>query len=114
MHFNAASFAIEERVVPERLEIDVGVKLAVDARQEIEIEFGGHARGIVVGAAKRVLVLDQVDTDQEQRTGAEHQPDMAEKAKRFIGLEIADGRAGEEADACQAGKMRRNIEWSGK
>ena len=42
--------AIEERVMLERRKIEIGAKLAVDARQEIEIEFCGHAFGVVIGA----------------------------------------------------------------
>ena len=35
--------AIEESMVLERGEIEIGAELAIDARQQIEIELRGHA-----------------------------------------------------------------------
>ena len=94
----------------EGVEIEIGAELAIDARQQIEIEFRGDTLGIVVGAVENLRVLDQIDADHEQRARAQHVAGMAQKFARFVRLEIADGRAGKEADPRQRrdhGRQRR-------
>src|SRR3954468_23092694 len=41
MHLDARTLAVEERVMLEAGQIELGAELAVDARQQIAIEFGG-------------------------------------------------------------------------
>src|ERR1700691_4324521 len=43
MHLDAAAAGVEESVVLERGEIEIGTELAIDAREQIEIELGGDA-----------------------------------------------------------------------
>ena len=90
--------------------IEIGAELAIDARQQIEIEFRGHAFGIVVGGTENLGVLDQIDADDEDRARAQRVGGMAQEFRRFMRLEIADGRARKEADPRQRRDRRRNFE----
>src|SRR5512137_1161892 len=47
MHFDAMALAVVERAMLENIQPESTAKLAVDAREQIEIEFGGHACGVV-------------------------------------------------------------------
>src|SRR5262249_35294205 len=52
MHLDAAALAVVERPMAERLDIEVGSELAIDAREQIEVELRGHACGIVIGGVE--------------------------------------------------------------
>ena len=94
----------------EGAEIEIGAELAIDARQQIEIEFRRDALGIVVGVVENFGVLHQIDADHEQRALAQHAAGMAQEFARFVRLEIADGRSRKEADPRQRsdrGRQRR-------
>src|ERR1700728_1973462 len=64
VHFDA--------VVLERCKIEIGAELAIDAGEQVQVEFRSHAFGIVVGAIKNVGRLGEIDSDHEYRTGPEH------------------------------------------
>ena len=49
MHLDARALAVEEGVMLEAAEVEVGAELAVDARQQIEIELRGDALLVVIG-----------------------------------------------------------------
>src|SRR5882672_12483576 len=48
VHLDAAGRLVVERLVAERGEIEIGTELAVDARKQVEIEFGRDALPVVV------------------------------------------------------------------
>src|SRR5215813_1509515 len=97
VHFDATALAIVESVMTERVEIEVGSELAVDARKQVEVEFRGDTRGVVVGSVEDARVLDEVDTDDQRGLGAQHAAGMAKESAGVMRFEIADGRTGEEA-----------------
>ena len=110
VHFDPILLAIVEGMMLERSQIEVGAEFAIDARQEIEIEFCRHAFGIVVGRTQDIRVFDQVDADHQHRAGPKNGAGMAQKFGRLIWLEIADGRAREEPHPRPHGDRRRNLE----
>ena len=85
----------------EGVDRDVAVELAVDAREEVQVELGGHAFGIVIGGDQPLDRLDPVHPDQQLRAGAEQRAELAQQVGRAPRDEIADGRAGEEAELGQ-------------
>ena len=52
MHFDAVTLAIVKGVMLERVEVEIAAELAVDAREQVEIERGGDAGGVVVGGVE--------------------------------------------------------------
>ncbi len=98
----------------ERGQIEIRAEFAIDARQQIEIEFRGHARGIIIGGTEDLGVLDQIDADDEDRAGAQHGAGMAQKFRRLMRFEIADGRAREKADPRQLCDRRRKLKGLGE
>ena len=59
--------------------------------------------GVVIGGDQPLDRLDPVHADQQQRAGAEQFAELAQQVGRAARHEIADGRAGEEAELGQAG-----------
>ena len=71
-------------------------ELAVDPREQVEVEPGGHPLGVVVGGFEEGRVLVQVGP-QEQPVGRVHAPgQQREQVDRLVGLVIA--QAGAEED----------------
>ncbi len=75
----------------------------------LRLNFGGDAGGVVIGAIENVGRLDEIDADDEQGSRPEHASGVAQELRRLMRLEIADGRAGEEADPPHAGDRRRQL-----
>src|SRR5271156_4486299 len=61
VHLNPMTFAVVEGVMLKGGEIEIGPQLAIDARQQIEVEFRSDALGIVVGAVENVGQLFKID-----------------------------------------------------
>src|SRR5579863_10116073 len=96
MHLHAAALAAPARPMPELIEFEGSAEFAIDPAQQIEIEGGGDARRIVIGALEDRRVLAQIDADDHRGTCPEKPPRAFEKVARFVAGEIADGRAREE------------------
>ena len=79
-------------------EVEIAAELAVDAREQIEIEGGGDAARIVIGGDQDPLGLLQIDAEQEGAARPEQPRGIAEEGARLVMGQIADGRAGEEAE----------------
>ena len=56
------------------LRVEVGVELAVEHRQHVAVELGGHAGGVVVGRDEPVDVLHEVGAEQQRVAGREPWP----------------------------------------
>src|SRR5690554_7332145 len=70
MHFHAMFWLVEERDMPERVEIEVGSGDPVEVAQDIQIELSGDATLIIVGVVENARILDQVDANQQVSVGA--------------------------------------------
>ena len=66
--------------------------------QQIEIEGGGDAPRIVIGGDENRARLLQIDAEEKGAARAEQARGVAEERARFGMRQIADGRAGEEAE----------------
>src|SRR5262245_36734109 len=65
MHLDAPALAFVERPMAERIEIEIGGKLAIEAHEQIEVELRGHALGVVISSVENAGVLDEIDADDE-------------------------------------------------
>src|SRR5581483_10563653 len=99
MHFNAMPLAVIKCVVLEGVELERAAELAIDALEQVAVELGGNARLVVISGGEHLASLDQIDADDQHGASAEDFCRVAQERRRFIWLEIADGRAGEEAHA---------------
>src|SRR5215468_4843869 len=113
MHLDPAPLAVVERPVAERIEIEIGAKLTIEAREHIEVELRGHALGVVIGGIENADVLDEIDADDEGRTSAQDAAGITQERNRNMRLEIADRRAREEPGPCQTHYRARQPEWQG-
>ena len=67
----------------------------------LRLNCGGDAFGIVIGGDQPLDRLHPVHADQQLRAGAEQVAEMAQQVGRAARHEIADRRAGEEAELGQ-------------
>ena len=107
VHLDAAGERVVERVVREAPQVEVTAELAIDAREQIQIEGRGHALCIVIGGVQHIGIFLEIDADDH---GAAR-PDLAaghlEERVRLLRREIADGRAWEVDDPARGAAIRR-------
>src|SRR5947209_4477922 len=96
MHLDPALALVVERDVAEGAHMEVGLKLAVDARQKVQVEGGGDAERIVVGGFEDGGVFLQVRADEQPVARAEHTAHAAQEVARLPAVEVADVGAEEE------------------
>ena len=82
MHLDALLAPDVVGPVRECVEVEVGVELAVDPREQVEVERGGDAPAIVVGGPDDRFVLVEVEADQEAAAVADEPGDRAEQSRR--------------------------------
>ena len=90
----------------EAAQVEVGAELAVDARQEVQVEGSGDACLVVVGRVQRRGILLEVDADQHLRRHAARQ---GEEGVGLVGRQVADGGAGE-IDHARCAPAHRDVE----
>src|SRR5262249_30582537 len=98
MHFDAAVGLIIDRIMSKAPDIDIATELAIDTLQEIEVEGCSDSAAVVIGRDQNRRVLLQVDADEKRGATPEQARGIDEKSVGFRVGEIADGRAGEEAE----------------
>ena len=64
VHLDAPGLFIVDRLMGEAVEIEIAAKLTIDADEQIEIEFGGNAFGVVIGGDQDRGRLLEIDPDQ--------------------------------------------------
>src|SRR5437660_1410507 len=79
---------IIEGAVLEPLKIEIGTELALDAREQVEIELCREAGFVIVGGMKDARLLHQIDTDDQSCAASQHAPGMAQEFAGFLRLEI--------------------------
>ena len=65
VHLDAAEGGVVERLVTERAQVEIGAELAIDAREEVQVELRGDALRVVVGGVQPRRILLEIDPDQE-------------------------------------------------
>ena len=88
-----------ERDMRKTIEIEIAAELAVDPRQQVQVERGVHAGLVVVSAVEDCRVLLQIGADQHLAARAEQLCPVREKFDDLLWLKIADCRAREKPDA---------------
>ena len=71
--------------VLELVGVEVGAELAVEDGEDVLVELGGDAGGVVVGGLEPGGVLDQVGAEQEPVLGAEQCRDPGEEVAPGVG-----------------------------
>src|SRR5258707_8647318 len=71
MHLDAARALVVERAVRERSEVERSAELAIDAAEEIEIEGGSDAEGIVVCGLEDRARLAKISAQEKSVAGNE-------------------------------------------
>ena len=67
IHLDAMRHGIVGRVMGKAVQIEIGAQFAIGARQQILVEQGGDAGGIVIGGMQPHRVLHQIHADQQAR-----------------------------------------------
>ena len=93
MHLHAAALAVPQCHVAPGARVEIGVGLAVGAREQVEVELRRHAATVVIGRDHDLRVLDQVHAQQE----AVQRARMTQKSDDLAIFQIADGRARKES-----------------
>ena len=78
----------------ERVDIEVGAKLPVDSRQQVQAECRADASAVVIRGPDDRLVFVEVESDQQAATLADEPSDRAKEAEGRPRAEVADRRAG--------------------
>src|SRR5438552_6928635 len=85
------------RLMPKILQHKVGMQLAVDAGEHIEIERRGHACGVIVSRQDDRERFLKIGPQKQRITGQQASADVGEEAVCGVRIEIAD-RASQEQD----------------
>src|SRR5262249_10152882 len=109
VHLDPALLAVIASVMLERGEVEIGVKLAIDPRQQVQVEFGGDAFRIVVGGTQHLDALNEIVADNENSSVAKGRAGMIQEFYRLVMLEIADSRSRKKTDTRQIGDRRRHV-----
>jgi len=64
----------------EELQIEIAAEFAIDPGQDILVERGGNASGIVVGVEEHLPIFDQVRAEQQRIAGKKLAADIAQNA----------------------------------
>src|SRR5687767_9412965 len=98
----------------ERVERNITVQLAVDATEQIQVEFGSDAFRIVISGDQPADLLYPVHSNQQLGTGAEGSTEMAKQVGCAPLYEISDCRAGKESQPRHAIDRRRKLDILGE
>src|SRR5947209_5270149 len=79
MHFDAMPLGIVEGMVAEACQVETAAELAVDAREQIEIELRRDAGAIIVGGIEDFRILHQVNADDKACAASQHAPGLAQE-----------------------------------
>jgi hypothetical protein len=93
MHFDTLLHGVVTRFVPERPEVKIGAQLAVDTREEIQIERGGDSKRIVVGFEQLGKRFFKICAEEERIARKQYAVNFGEKTLGSVTIEIADRAA---------------------
>ncbi len=102
VHLDPAAGDVVERLVLERAQVEVRAQLAVEPRQEIEVESRGITLRIVVREVENLHGLLQVHADQHAARPAHQRTSPPQERLCLLWLEVTDRGAGEEHHPARA------------
>jgi hypothetical protein len=107
VHLDAAFVAVPAGAVDEGVEVEVGVEVAVEAAEDVEVEVGGDAGCVVVGGQDGgdglVGAGGEVGAEEEGVAGLEVGAEAAEDGVGFLRREVADAGADVEGEDASPG-----------
>ena len=107
VHFDAPLRFVIGGLVKETPQVEITAELVVDAPKQIEIEGCGDAGRVVIGGQQNAQVLFQIGADHQPAVGAENTAHVGEQRTGIGAQEIADRRAGKEAELRALGQFLR-------
>src|ERR1035438_2163381 len=93
MHFYAAGLGIYFGDMGELTQVEIGVEFAIDARQQIKIEGGGHSDFVVIGFNQVRRRLFQIRAQQKRIPGLENTANFGQEFYPSLPIEIANRAA---------------------
>src|SRR5579885_345087 len=78
IHLNTPRLHIVRRVVIESRDIEIGPKFAIGPHQQVAVEGGRHAQGIIVGGVQNARVLFEIEAD-KKTSARKASPDRPEE-----------------------------------
>ncbi len=96
MHLDPPFLPIAEDPVAEGLEIEPPIQLAVDPRQQVEVERRRHPQRIVVGGEQDALGFLEVRPEEKTLTRIQQVSHVAHQGEPLPRIQVADGGAEEE------------------
>lgn len=93
MRLDAPGLRVVAGAMFELVQLEIGLQLAIDPRQQVEGEFTGYPGGIVVGGFEDCRILLQIDTDQRRTLTTHFDGHRAQQADRLALLEVAQRRS---------------------
>lgn len=94
-HFDATFSFVVEGAMFEAIDIDLGAAFAVDAGEEVEVEGGGDALGIVVGGFEDIGGFVEINADEERGVFAAPDAEVTQEIGGLWASEVPDGGTGE-------------------
>src|SRR5258708_9270520 len=94
VHFDAAALREIAREMAKSTQIEIGAELAIDSRQQIQVERRGHPLRIVIRGIEQRRSFLQIDTYQRGAASAQRRRPAREERVCIGRREIPDGRAG--------------------
>src|SRR5690606_7032629 len=97
VHLNAALRIIPDCRMMERTLVKIGPEFAVDTREQIEVEFCGDTRTVVVCRAQHFRIFHKIGAKHEGCRISELTPCPGEKLPATFRPEVSDGGARKES-----------------
>ena len=88
----------------QQVRVERAVELGIDAGDEIEIEGGGNALGVIIGSFKHSRRLDAIGANQDGVTLAHALAEALQHLACGLWFEISNCRARKEQDAAALGQ----------
>ena len=93
MHLDAALVLVPSCLMSERAKIEVGIQLAIDAAQQIQIEGGRNAGRVVVCIQHAFDIFYQIGSNQEHVARIQRAVKALKEVELFSALKVSDGAA---------------------
>ncbi len=107
MHLDPTLHGIVEGVVAEGAEVERGVELAVQPREDVQIEVRRHTLGVVVRGVQQHGVLSEIGAKDYRAVRSTRGGDAREEPRGIFRVEVADRGPREESHAPRAGESLR-------
>ena len=108
-HLDPLPIGVVEGAVLEVRGVEGRAEAGVQDPQDVEVELGGDAGGVVVGRVEALLVLDEVDADEEGVPGHEREGGRAKERRQAVRVQVAHGAREEEQEAAASGAQRPEV-----